>query len=156
MKKVYLDMDNTLADFSITLGEPLALERMYEKGFFRNLAVMPDAAKMVNYLIRMGLDVHILSACIDSPYVHEEKIAWLNEHLPMISIDKQVYTEAGKPKTLWVDPKGAFLLDDYGKNLREWRENGGMACRIDFTGRKEGHSVIYRLMDFIDYMAGRI
>jgi len=111
--RIAIDMDEVLADpidkfialyqrdhgFNYTLeqmhgkefGELLPAEllpslRVYlnEKGFFRDLKVIPGAIEVVEKLC-LQYDVYIVSAAMEFPLSLEDKLQWLKEHFPFIS-----------------------------------------------------------------------
>src|SRR6056297_431968 len=131
-KTLYIDMDNTLLDFSIT-NEHNALKDMYKKGYFRNLNPLPYAIEAVKEL-NETYNIYILSACVKSEYCKKEKKEWIKEHLPFINQEQIILTEIGQNKNDFATVKGA-LLDDYGKNLREWKK--GLSIRFDWAGIKK-------------------
>ena len=128
--RIYLDMDNTLADFSLTLPEPIALEKMYEVGYFRNLRPITGGHALSVALQALGHEVYILSACIRNSHCQEEKRQWLQVHFPNISAQNWVFTPVGEPKANYVNAAGALLVDDYGRNIREWQAAGGEAIKF--------------------------
>jgi len=55
-----------------------------QKGFFRNLKVMPGATEVVKAL-HEKYDVYIVSAAMEFPNSLVDKYEWLSEHFPYIS-----------------------------------------------------------------------
>ena len=75
MKRLFIDMDGTLAEF-----RPLAmLEDLLEKGYFLNLKPMENVIEAVRQLVREPeIEVYTLSAVLrDNPYALAEKKQWL-------------------------------------------------------------------------------
>lgn len=127
-KKVYIDMDGTLAVFKPCKN----LETLYEEGYFKNLdpqQVVVDAVK--DLCKNPEYEVYVLSAVLtDSKYALKEKNEWLDEYLPEIPRERRVFPPCGEDKKKYVDLKeGDFLLDDYTKNLIDW-EPPGTAIKI--------------------------
>jgi 5'(3')-deoxyribonucleotidase len=87
-----------------------------EKGFFRDLKVMPDAQEVVKAL-HDKYDVYIASAAMEFANSLEDKQAWLNEHFPFISWTNIIFCGH---KILDVD----IMIDDRTKNF------------VTFNGRK--------------------
>ncbi|SDE79108.1 5'(3')-deoxyribonucleotidase [Mucilaginibacter pineti] len=87
-----------------------------EKGFFRDLKVMPDAQEVVKAL-HEKYDVYIASAAMEFANSLEDKQAWLNEHFPFISWTNIIFCGH---KILDVD----IMIDDRTKNF------------VTFNGRK--------------------
>ena len=130
MKKIinlFVDMDGTIAKF---YHKKNYLEKMYEKGYFENLPEYA-MAKHINRLAEeyTSVNVYILSACIESEYCEQEKVAWLLEHMPNINPNNFIFTRVGEIKVDKAVEKldnGCcgminILLDDYTKNLEEWQ-----------------------------------
>ena len=133
---IFFDMDGTLAKFYKSSKTPL--EHMYEKGFFLNLKPY-KLAKYVNELAKTRNDIYILSACVESRYCREEKIAWLNRYCPNIPEDNIILCPCGYHKGNYVyelldldKNKKHFLIDDYSKNLYEWEMCGKNFIAIKF------------------------
>lgn len=127
---IFVDMDGTLAKF---FEKTDCLERMYEKGYFYNLKPY-DIVNDINKLIAEGEDVYILSACIDSPYCKEEKIAWIHTYLPELEDENIILCEVGENKADKIsvvvgenrikycqeNNYPIILIDDYSENLYNW------------------------------------
>lgn len=83
-KTIYIDMDNTLANYSKSAKEQ-GLDPNKAKhviGFFRNLEPMPDAIESYNKLDKY-FNVYILStAPWTNPQSLVEKVEWIKEHIP--------------------------------------------------------------------------
>lgn len=123
MKRVYVDMDGTLAVF-----QPCdTLEKLYERSYFRNLAPQEEILNAVKKLIAdPELDVYVLSAVLsDSEYALSEKNEWLDEFLPELDASHRVFTPCGDDKTKYIDLQPSdLLLDDYTHNLLDWEPPG--------------------------------
>ena len=133
MKKrlaIYFDMDGVQADFDKALEGQF--ERMYQKGFFRNLEVIGNPNKVFKALQEKGFEVYILSACVDSPYCEIEKIEWLREHCPSIKRENIILCKVGENKTDFIKTPiyRSVLVDDYKVNLLKWQEEGGHAIKF--------------------------
>jgi 5'(3')-deoxyribonucleotidase len=87
-----------------------------ERGFFRNLKVMPGSQEVVKALME-NYDVYIASAAMEFKYSLEDKQAWLEEHFPFISWTNIIFCGH---KILDVD----IMIDDRIKNF------------VTFNGRK--------------------
>lgn len=127
MKRLFIDMDGTLAEF-----QPLAkIEDLLEKGYFFHLSPMQPVVSAVRELISEGnIEVYTLSAVLkDNPYALTEKKQWLKAYLPELPEKQQLFCECGQSKREFIrDRIGAgefdYLLDDYTKNLLEWGQGG--------------------------------
>ncbi|PWS33040.1 5'(3')-deoxyribonucleotidase [Pedobacter paludis] len=84
-------------------------EYINEKGFFRDLAVIPDSQRVIKAL-QEKYDVYIVSAAMEFRNSLEDKYDWLAEHFPFI--DWQHIMFCGN-KIVEVD----VLIDDRIKNF---------------------------------------
>ncbi|WP_413670350.1 5'(3')-deoxyribonucleotidase [Mucilaginibacter sp. Mucisp86] len=80
-----------------------------ERGFFRDIPVMPDAQEVVKAL-HEKYDVYIASAAMEFKYSLEDKQEWLKEHFPFISWTNIIFCGH---KILDVD----IMIDDRIKNF---------------------------------------
>ena len=121
MVRIFVDMDGTIAKWC-----PDGADRLYDEHYFSSLPVMQQMTQAVNRLVEISpqydLKVYSLSAVLkDSPYAEKEKNMWLDRHT---IIKNRIFVPNGADKTEYV-PRGIkkydFLLDDYSKNLHEWR-----------------------------------
>lgn len=130
MKKIFLDLDGTLARFNVKN----ALERFAtEEGFFKNLKAYKNIEE-INEMAKCG-NVYIISA---SPNVQadNDKMAWIDKYLFNIPIQNIVICRIGENKAeiikkqlnITID-KTTVLLDDYTKNLTEWESAGGVGIK---------------------------
>lgn len=128
MSRIFIDMDGTLARFH---DEVNYLERMYEPGFFRELH--PFSNFLIAVKSNLDKDIYILSSVIESPTCVAEKRDWLKKYLPELPESRQIFCPMGVSKTECI-PEGLkpddILIDDYNKNLTEWRNSGGMAVKF--------------------------
>lgn len=143
--RIFVDMDDTLARFH---DENLYLERMFEKGFFRDLKPFSNAVDAIKRIIdnHPNVDVYVLSATITTPYCLAEKNAWLDKYLPNVDKEHRILMESSAGfKSLCVpgnymykDDNGKYhikisendiLIDDYNKNLEGWERDGGTAIK---------------------------
>lgn len=157
MKTIFYDMDNTLALFSIKGQEGESLEKMFEKGFFRNLPVLENAVIALKVLVKSGFDVRILSACVDSPFCKREKMEWLEEHFSFIPKDKIHLMEVGQNKAevmkaQGVPVTGTYLVDDYSKNLHQWADNGGIPVKKRFSEKNGWEFLVRNHLDIFEIL----
>lgn len=132
-KRLFVDMDGTLARFH---DEPMYLERMFEKDFFRSLAPFESMVKGLQRFkdAHPEVEIFILSACVDGepPYCQKEKQAWLDEYLPEINREHRIFTKVGVPKSKYIESgisSSDYLLDDYNVGLEDWQQDGGTAIK---------------------------
>lgn len=150
-KRLFMDMDGTLAEWRSEVGP----EELYEKGYFASLrpyGAILDAVKSIWAAAQNGeidAELFILSAYLpDSSWAKAEKQEWLNEYLysmvraaaqyrrPMFDASHTLLVPCGNSKLDYV-PGGVrasdYLLDDYTLNLREWEQSGGTPIKV-FNG----------------------
>lgn len=132
--RLFVDMDGTLARFH---DEAKYLERMYEPGFFVSLGPFENTVKTVREVKRIHPDwgIYILSAVIygASPDCETQKQQWLDRHLPEIDGEHRLFPKIGADKSAFIPGgirKNDVLIDDYNKNLEEWRSAGGVAIKF--------------------------
>ena len=130
MKKIFLDLDGTLAKFNV----PNALERFdKEEGFFKNLGAY-KWIEVVNELAKEK-ELFIISAS-PNEQADKDKMIWINKYLPNISKANITICRIGENKAQIIQDKynitineECYLLDDYTKNLKEWETFGGKGIK---------------------------
>lgn len=130
MKKIFLDLDGTLARFNVRN----ALERFAtEKGFFANLKAYKNIED-INELVKGG-NVYIISASPNCQ-ADKDKMEWINKYLFNVPTANIVICRVGenkaeiiKSKLNIIIDKTTVLLDDYTKNLVEWESAGGVGIK---------------------------
>jgi 5'(3')-deoxyribonucleotidase len=130
MKKIFLDLDGTLARFNVRN----ALERFAtEKGFFAKLKAYKNIEE-INEMAKNG-NVYIISA---SPNTQADidKITWITKFLPDLPMENICFCRLGQNKAQEIErvldikvDKTCVLLDDYTKNLTEWESVGGVGIK---------------------------
>lgn len=139
---IYLDMDGVVANFDRAKDELLTEaywaddihgENYTDNEFwalvknqdhwFRNLPLMHDAKKLVNYCKKKD-DVR---SARPKDYrklntVAEDKIAWADQHFPGVPVEVCLREEK-----VWYHKPGDILIDDNESNIGEWLAVGGTA-----------------------------
>lgn len=134
-KRLFVDMDGVLAKW--IENEPF--EAVCEPGYFLNLPpniCVVDAVKaLCESVDRRGTEVYILSAVLDNGHAEREKRMWLDTYCPFIPEKHRLFVSCDERKSTAVGSvsKSDFLLDDYTKNLREWKDEGGTPIKL-FNG----------------------
>lgn len=130
MKKIFLDLDGTLAKFNV----PNALERFdKEIGFFSKLGAY-KGIEIVNELAKDNA-LFIISAS-PNEQADKDKMIWINKYLPNINVNNITICRIGENKAKIIQDKynitindNCYLLDDYTKNLNEWESFGGKGIK---------------------------
>lgn len=130
MARYFIDMDGTLAKWN----RVDYFERLYEKGYYKNLSPMNKVVEAVRKLIAEGEDVYSLSAYLtDSKYALDEKNEWLNEHLPELDHNHRIFVPYGADKSQFIENginENDYLLDDYTQNLLQWEQSNGTGVKL--------------------------
>lgn len=131
MKKLYIDMDGTLANF---YEDCLCLEKMWEEGFFRNLKPYPNIVESVKLFKEKHpeVEIFIASSVIDTKYCAKEKSEWLDKYLPEIDLNHRFFPGVGISKATVVANinKDVYLLDDYNIGLKMFEDDGGQGIKF--------------------------
>lgn len=130
MKKIFLDLDGTLAKFNVRN----ALNRFQtEKGFFANLKAY-KGIENINELAKKG-NVYIISAS-PNEQADKDKATWIDLFLPNLPKSNICFCRLGKNKAKEIKKnlniiinKECILLDDYTQNLIEWESVGGVGIK---------------------------
>ena len=122
MKKIkfYIDMDGVLARWNENASE----EETHEKGYFLRRQADYHAVKMVQELKKKGCDVCILSSVYTDDHSADDKHQWLKDQ-GLGKIDA-IFVPYGESKHKFINSDNTLpvLVDDYGKNLLEWKAQG--------------------------------
>lgn len=129
--RIFVDMDGTLAKWN-----NVEFEQLFEEGYYRNLEPNQELLNEVNSLISQGENVYILSAYLtESEYAKKEKQEWVKQYLPELKEEKQIFVPYGTNKAEYLKEHYSpitnedYLVDDYTKNLLEWKTYGGIGVK---------------------------
>lgn len=89
-------------------------EYLFEKGFFRDLPIMPDSPEVVREL-QQSYDIYVVTAAMEFRNSFEDKYDWLQEHFPFIPWKNIVF--CGDKSIIDAD----YLIDDHAYNLETFR-----------------------------------
>lgn len=126
-KRLFVDMDGTLARFSFVSNE-----KLHEKGYFECLEPIRNVVAAVREIIKAenGIEVFAMSAVLtDSRYAVPEKSVWLDRYIPEIDARHRIFVPCGRNKKEFLPygiQKQDYLLDDFTENLRAWLPNKGI------------------------------
>lgn len=133
-KKIYVDMDGTLCRFHD--ADHRYIEAMWQRGFYESLQPFEEFLQGLSVCIDRNPDAefYILSAVLETepPFIAQEKREWLHRHLPQLPDDHMLFVPAGEDKSAYIGgiTEDCTLIDDYNKNLNEWRTAGGNAVKF--------------------------
>ena len=130
MRRLFIDLDGTVAKFNVRN----ALKRFdNEVGFFANLG----AYKGIEVINKLALTnrVFVISAS-PNEQADKDKMIWLEKYLNNIDKNNITFCRLGQDKAQVIQDKynividkECFLLDDYTKNLNEWKAKGGLGIK---------------------------
>lgn len=133
MIKLFLDLDGTLAQFN---SKRNALERFdKEVGFFANLKPYKYIECINKLAENDNIQVYIISAT-PNEQADKDKMIWINKYLNKIPKKNICFSRIGENKAeiikrklnITID-KNCILLDDYTKNLIEWKILNGTGIK---------------------------
>lgn len=128
-KKIYFDMDGTIADL---YGEKNWLDRLLneERGLFENLPVMHDKHKLtriITDLQELGFEIGVITWTpknVTKRYINtvaKEKINWVQKNFPMIEEIHILEYGTPKQKAPIKKAKEMILVDDNEEVLNTWK-----------------------------------
>ena len=123
-------MDGVIANFDKALEGHI--DRMFERGFFRNLEPIGTPNEVFSLLQSLGYNVNILTTAVRTEYCAYEKVQWLREHCPSIDLNHIhiIYTGESKADNCPTDITDSILVDDYKANLSDWQSKGGTSIKF--------------------------
>lgn len=148
MKTLYVDMDGTLAEWRLDKCE----KDTYEEGYFFELKPYSHVLAAIREIIELYPDVvriKILSAVhTDNPYAIPDKNRWLDKYLPEVQTESRIFIPCGENKADYCGKlsEDDYLLDDYVKNLSNWKYSGGTPIKL-YNGVNAAYSSLYPVID---------
>lgn len=85
-------------------------EKLFSRGFFRNLPVMDNCVEVMEKL-NLRYEVFVVSAALEFPNSLNDKLEWLNEHMPFLTWRQVVF--CGDKRMI----EGDIMIDDHVRNL---------------------------------------
>ena len=131
--KIFVDLDGTLAEWKTASS----YEDLFVQGYFSSLQPHNSVKKAVELLFNKGIETYVLSAYLtESRYALREKNQWVERYLPFIDMGHRLYVPQDISKPDYVTAlvgdidAGYVLLDDYSRNLHEWKAAGGTSVKL--------------------------
>lgn len=119
---VYFDIDGTLGKWYAD-GWGLSYEEIIDpqNHYFRNIEPHDMMILLAKKLQEDGVDVCIISAADKNTI--RDKWEWIDEHLPFIPKENICFSPIGADKSEFVKGNAeiSILIDDYNKNLEDWK-----------------------------------
>lgn len=132
MKRVYFDLDGTLAEWKAAA----TMQELQRKDYFFCLQptnLVPFANRLAKH---PDIEVMTLSQYLPDTYALEDKNRWCDIHVPNIDQEHRIFVPCGIGKPEYIQKalrcslsEDDILIDDYSKNLTEWSAAGGTAIK---------------------------
>jgi hypothetical protein len=144
---IFLDLDGVMADleshylatFGHKMDEATSRNQMWRnidghEGFWLSIPVMKGGKEFFTWLTAQcyhtGAELAILTAAPDVAEKHfpiaRHKKQWVKQHLGDILVLPAYGSER---KAAFVQNPGDILIDDWGKNIKAWEEEGGVGVK---------------------------
>lgn len=133
MIKLFLDLDGTLAKFN---SKRNALQRFdNEKGFFATLKPYKYIETINELVCSRLVEVYVISAT-PNEQADKDKLIWIKKYLNQINEKNICFCRLNENKAKVIKDKlnitidkECYLLDDYTKNLIEWKNLNGIGIK---------------------------
>ena len=115
--------------------------------FLEECEPISNALENLQKLIDSNLyDVTVLTH-VHSLHEEEVKEEYLKKYVPGLK-----FISVMKPNPKWgaIDCKDTILVDDYGGNLKEWEEHGGISVKFSLKDKKYDYVSIKSLDELIE------
>ncbi len=143
--KIFVDMDGVLADLFNHVGELHDVEHytqmtvaQWETFFkesnayelFRDLPAFSTANDLLHLVVDFGGGYSILSSPLDFDKKGsiKGKKEWLEKHI-IVPADEIIFEHEKYKYAKQPDGTPNILIDDYGVNIRQWEDAGGIAIK---------------------------
>ena len=140
LPEIYCDLDEVLVDFmrgaDAAAGGDFAKADKDErwrkinqtKGFWANLSWKPNAKRLHDFIIKYN--PHVLSEYTGKdPTSKVGKMKWLKKNAGFKRSKIHLVLRSQKQLYATTNDKPNILIDDYGKNVKEWKANKGIPIK---------------------------
>lgn len=142
--EVYVDMDGVLADFFGAwakldnkdhykdIDNPEAKLQLVREHptFWLDLPVLPNAGRLLGAVKKYAGSYKICSSPLaGDPNSEPHKRIWVKEHLAAFPPTDVIITHNKAAYALQADGTPNILIDDFGKNIRNWNAAGGIGIK---------------------------
>jgi len=145
--EIYVDMDGVLADFFGEWAKLMDVEHFTQinkvhdiddalqkirdtDDFWLQLPLLPQAKNLLDLIKQVKGEYNVCSSPLaDDPNSEKHKRTWIEQNLSFFP-PKNVYITHNKPQYATnKDGTPNILIDDYGKNIRDWEAAGGIGFK---------------------------
>lgn len=145
----------TLKEFNAIpeLKRRALVREVYQKepNLFYNLPALPQMTVVLEALEKMCVPWGILTSGAEDHFDHElvveSKVRWFDKHFG-VPADKIIVTETSGQKKDHAG-RGKLLVDDFGRNCREWALAGGTAFWVR-TEKPNTRDLIRHIGEFVE------
>ena len=144
--EIYVDMDGVLADFFTEWGKlmgkdnwrdigieqiPAALEKIRQtENFWLDLPLTSNAKALLSLIKDVKGSYNICSSPLPGdPNSKPHKLEWIKKNLNFFPPKDIIITHDKAKYATTVDGTPNILIDDYGKNIKQWEAAGGVGFK---------------------------